>query len=192
MRLIWEKELDLTKNQIRGRLNRYLIDHKYLHMVNDESILLHCEGIMRKYYFQIFYKEGTLRIEGWMPKRKKERTTSSAKNDILRKQLEEFIALFIDTDGSEQLKDDMYPIRPTEYEAMTFPGYTQKDEKRYALYALLYAFFVYLPMRDMTNTTLQILCIGSIYFAYRGIYSSRRFMSYLSFNLAFVTLLTTI
>ena len=109
-------------------------------MVNDESILLHCEGIMRKYYFQIFYKEGTLRIEGWMPKRKKERTTSSAKNDILRKQLEEFIALFIDTDGSEQLKDDMYPIRPTEYETMTFPDIPRKM-KNGMHYTLFYMHF---------------------------------------------------
>lgn len=39
MRLIWEKHMDLPKEEIKNRLHAYLMEKKYMRKKNDESIL---------------------------------------------------------------------------------------------------------------------------------------------------------
>lgn len=82
MRQIWEKETKLTKEEVHERLEKYFTDNKYINATDEMGVLL-CNASMKNRYFQIFYKEGIIRIEGWVKKGKNEQTTSDKKKDIL-------------------------------------------------------------------------------------------------------------
>ena len=77
MRQIWEKETKLTKEEVHERLEKYFTDNKYINATDEMGVLL-CNASMKNRYFQIFYKEGIIRIEGSVKKGKKEQTTSDS------------------------------------------------------------------------------------------------------------------
>lgn len=55
MRLIWEKKMDLTKEEVRERLYAYLLEKKYMRKKNNNSILFYYNGKIPHRFFQIRY-----------------------------------------------------------------------------------------------------------------------------------------
>lgn len=102
MRQIWEKETKLTKEEVHERLEKYFTDNKYINATDEMGVLL-CNASMKNRYFQIFYKEGIIRIEGWVKKGKNEQTTSDKKKDILGTDMQAFSRMFSD-DGWSRTK----------------------------------------------------------------------------------------
>ena len=94
MRQIWEKETKLTKEEVHERLEKYFTDNKYINTTDEMGVLL-CNASMKNRYFQIFYKEGIIRIEGWVKKGKNEQTTSDKKKDILGTDMQAFPECFL-------------------------------------------------------------------------------------------------
>ena len=101
MRQIWEKETKLTKEEVHERLEKYFTDNKYINATDEMGVLL-CNASMKNRYFQIFYKEGIIRIEGWVKKGKNEQTTSDKKKDILGTDMQAFSRMFSDDGGAER------------------------------------------------------------------------------------------
>lgn len=178
MRLIWEKKMDLTKEEVRERLYAYLLEKKYMRKKNNNSILFYYNGKIPHRFFQIRYKEGLLRIEGWIPKwRGKEGITTGKKVDVLGDNMQEFIDLFADVEGEERIiqTDDIQRIGGFE---MLFFQETARDKTKFAWAALIFGILTdFLANMGAGFICLFPLCIVTIYLSIRGMRSSRIYVA---------------
>ena len=85
--------LQIIKQDIWFKL-KLQTDNKYINATDEMGVLL-CNASMKNRYFQIFYKEGIIRIEGWVKKGKNEQTTSDKKKDILGTDMQAFSRIFL-------------------------------------------------------------------------------------------------
>lgn len=177
MRLIWEKQIALTKEEIRERLHAYLLDKKYMRKKNDDSILFYYNGKIPHRFFQIFYKEGLLHIEGWVPNwRGKEGTTTGKKIDVLGDNMQEFIRIFSDVEGEEDVME-MKDLQHTGFEQWFFPE-TGTDKTGSAWTALVLGFIAdFFANMGFSDIFLLPLCMATVFFSVRGMRSSKIYVA---------------
>lgn len=177
MRLIWEKHMDLPKEEIKNRLHAYLMEKKYMRKKNDESILFYYNGKIPHRFFQIFYKEGMLHIEGWVPIiGRREGVTTRKKTDVLGDNMQEFARLFSDIKGEEQIMETKN-LQHTGFEQLFFPE-TGVDKTKSAWAALALGFIAdFFVNLGSTNILLLPLCMATIFFSVRGMRSSKIYVA---------------
>lgn len=191
MRQIWEKEMPLEKEEVRERLEQYLTEKKYVRKKGNESILFCYNGKIPHRYFQIFFKNGMLRIECWIPSGKKERITKRKKHDVLRENLSEFMRLFSDVEGEERVFEEEV-TGYTDFECLHFPE-AEKDRTDQAWIAFFLGVVTeFLAAAGVMYVVVFPFCIVSICFAVRGLRSSKIILASAGFVISFRVLLLMI
>lgn len=176
MRLVWEKHMDLTKEEMKGRLHAYLLEKKYMRKKNDNGTLFYYNGRVPHRFFQIFYKEGVLRIEGWVPKWRGEGVTTGKKVDVLGDNMQKFIRIFSDVEGEEDVME-MKDLQHTGFEQWFFPE-TGTDKTGSAWTALVLGFIAdFFANMGFSDIFLLPFCMATVFFSVRGMRSSKIYVA---------------
>ena len=181
MRQIWEKETKLTKEEVHERLEKYFTDNKYINAT----------ASMKNRYFQIFYKEGIIRIEGWVKKGKNEQTTSDKKKDILGTDMQVFSRMFSDDGGAERSFEEENGNHAG-YEMQLYLG-LPKEQPRLAWVGLILAIIAdFLGNARAWFVLSVVLAVVALYCSVKGSRSSKQSVAVLGMVVSMVFLLRVV
>lgn len=190
MRQIWEKETKLTKEEVHERLEKYFTDNKYINATDEMGVLL-CNASMKNRYFQIFYKEGIIRIEGWVKKGKNEQTTSDKKKDILGTDMQAFSRMFSDDGGAERSFEEENGNHAG-YEMQLYLG-LPKEQPRLAWVGLILAIIAdFLGNARAWFVLSVVLAVVALYCSVKGSRSFKQSVAVLGMVVSMVFLLRVV
>lgn len=153
--------------------------------------VLLCNASMKNRYFQIFYKEGIIRIEGWVKKGKNEQTTSDKKKDILGTDMQAFSRMFSDDGGAERSFEEENGNHAG-YEMQLYLG-LPKEQPRLAWVGLILAIIAdFLGNARAWFVLSVVLAVVALYCSVKGSRSSKQSVAVLGMVVSMVFLLRVV